>query len=729
MHGIITQRFRFIALLSVCMIIMAPSGRAQDLDWQQKVDPALLSAAKNGDASFLVRLTEQADLSPALLLHGKEARAHYVYERLREVARRTQPALTAMLDAEGVPYRAFWISNLIAVQGNRQVLEKVARRAEVDYIYPDMPLQAAHPLPGEGARKTSAIEWNVDMIGAPTVWGMGYTGQGAVVGGQDTGYEWTHSALQAKYRGWDGATADHNYNWHDAIHQLIGGGSNPCGLDAPAPCDDDDHGTHTMGTMVGDDGGTNQIGVAPGARWVGCRNMERGNGTLSTYIECFEWFTAPTDLNGLNPDPSKSPHVINNSWSCPTTEGCNTTNFGDMEAALNALRAAGTVVVVSAGNLGSGCSTVNTPAAIFEGSMSVGSVTSSEAISSLSSRGPVTVDGSNRLKPNVVAPGSSVRSSIRGNGYAVFSGTSMAGPHVAATVALMISANPDLAGDVETLENILEETAQPRTSTQTCGGIPGTEIPNNTFGYGRIDAVAAVNRALELANGLAVTMTPINPPIIVPPAGGSFQYQLDVVNNGTASATFDLWLGLDGPGISRTKGPFSMTLAPGASFSRTPSQNIPGNAPAGTYVMSASVGSFPAVDASDSFTLEKSAAKQGTPPLIDNWDSNLAELIFIQTAAGEIPDAYALDQNYPNPFNPVTQITFDLPQAGPVKLQLFNILGQEVRTLLDGFETEGVKTVTWDATGRNGERLASGVYLYRLTAGDFVATRQMTLLK
>jgi lipoprotein-anchoring transpeptidase ErfK/SrfK len=167
-----------------------------------------------------------------------------------------------------------------------------------------------------------------------------------------------------------------------------------------------------------------------------------------------------------------------------------------METALNNLRSAGCVIVVSAGNYYAGCSTVRDPAAIFEGSFSVGSTTSIDEISNFSSRGPVAIDSSNRLKPNISAPGSGILSSLRNGGYGLLSGTSMAGPHVAGLVALLISANPELAGEVDKIEDIIEQTAQHLTSAQTCGSVPGTNIPNNTFGYGRIDALAAVNIAL-----------------------------------------------------------------------------------------------------------------------------------------------------------------------------------------------------------------------------------------
>jgi subtilisin family serine protease len=215
--------------------------------------------------------------------------------------------------------------------------------------------------------------------------------------------------------------------------------------------------------------------------------MDEGDGTPATYSECFQWFIAPTDLNDENPDPSKAPHVINNSWGCPISEGCTDPNI--LKSVVENTRAAGIVVVVSAGNSGSSCGSVSTPAAIYEASLSVGAVDSSDNIASFSSRGPVTVDGSNRLKPNVSAPGVNVRSSLPGGGYGNLSGTSMAGPHVAGEVALLISAEPALAGDVLLLELCTERTAVPRTSAQTCGGVPGSEVPNNTYGWGRAELV------------------------------------------------------------------------------------------------------------------------------------------------------------------------------------------------------------------------------------------------
>ncbi|MEM8862044.1 MAG: S8 family serine peptidase, partial [Chloroflexota bacterium] len=339
-------------------------------------------------------------------------------------------------------------------------------------------------------------EWGIDKISAPLVWAKGITGTGAIVAGQDTGYYWNHPALIGQYRGWDGTEDDHNYSWHDAISvDLNGDGNNSCGYSLDEPCDDvgSSHGTHTMGTMIGLSG-SNQIGVAPGASWIACRNMEEGFGTPETYIDCFQWFLAPTDLNDQNPDPTKSPHVINNSWGCPTSEGCNTSNFEIMNTVVNNLRAAGIVVVTSAGNSGSSCSSVRTPAAIYEGAFSVGATTSGDGIASFSSRGPVTADGSNRIKPNVSAPGVSVRSASGVNNYASLSGTSMAAPHVTGAAALLISAYPPIAGNVEAIESYLEETAD-FLGVGSCGGDANF---NNTFGHGRINAAEAVDLLLDL---------------------------------------------------------------------------------------------------------------------------------------------------------------------------------------------------------------------------------------
>lgn len=475
-----------------------------------KIAASLLEKGMDGtEQGFLIMLHHQVDLSGLAKVKGKEAKALAGWDLLTKATRQGQPEVIYLLEKHHAPVKAFTIVNMVWSFGDLNLMRAVAALPSVAYVAADSPLRMEEVEVSEQGilRDFEEVTWGISKIQADSVWAMGFTGSGIVVGGQDTGYEWEHPALIHSYRGWDGTTADHNYNWHDAIYELDPlhndqtqePTNNPCGLQSVVPCDDNNHGTHTMGTMTGIDS-TNQIGIAPDAKWIGCRNMERGWGKPSTYIECFEWFMAPTDLNHENPDPAKAPHVIANSWGCPPIEGCDPSNFGIMELVVNNLKATGVVVVVSAGNNGSGCSTINNPAAIFEASFSVGATRDDDELAGFSSRGPVTVDGSGRMKPEVSAPGVGVRSAIRNGSYASFSGTSMAGPHVAGAVALILSARPDLSGEVDVIQDILMQTADFIVSEDTCGNVAGSERPNNTFGWGRINVFNAVKAALELVS-------------------------------------------------------------------------------------------------------------------------------------------------------------------------------------------------------------------------------------
>lgn len=469
--------------------------------WGQsvKIYPSLLTQRSGQDkVPVLILMAEQADLSEAKFIKNKVRKGQYVYETLKNFAQTNQTEVIKVLnEMSDVPYRSYFIANIIAAELTPDQMESIATHNTVAQILPNEPLRMDIPIVEQTELSSRAVEWGVAHINANSAWSLGYTGQGVVVGGQDTGYEWDHPALINQYRGYDSETmnADHNYNWHDAITSATG---NPCPTPSPYPCDDNNHGTHTMGTMVGDDGGANQIGVAPGAKWIACRNMDRGDGTPETYLDCFQWFLAPSNLNGNNPDPSKAPHVINNSWACPPSEGCNgAASIEPLRQAIISLKSAGVVVVVSNGNNGGSCNTTVWPPALFQESFSVGATDINEIIAGFSSKGPAIYNNVSFLKPEVSAPGVSVRSSVRNQGYGTSSGTSMAGPHVAGAVALIISANPGLAGQVETIEDILMATATPRLSTNDCGGIPSGSVPNNTYGHGIINALAAVQAALQ----------------------------------------------------------------------------------------------------------------------------------------------------------------------------------------------------------------------------------------
>lgn len=460
---------------------------AEDVSF--KIDAGVLAELQGGKTPrALIVMSEQADLEGADLLATKEEKGEFVYKALREVAERTQGRVRARLDRQGVTYRAFYIANVIAVERlDVATASALAAEASVGRIAADPDIEFSAPKMGTGATQAKrGIEWSILKIGADKVWKAGFRGKGIVVATQDTGVDWTHPALKQKYRGYDGKTqtVDHNYNWWDAIHSV--GGGNPCGYNTIAPCDDYWHGTHTMGTLVGR-AGNNRIGVAPKAKWISCRNMDQGVGSPTTYMECFEFFLAPWDSNRNNPDPHRAPDVVSNSWGCPKSEGCDPDS---LQQATRALRKAGIFVTMSAGNDGSGCGSVMEPSGIYNAPTTVGATDSNDELAGFSSRGPVRVDKSKRRKPDISAPGVDVRSSIPGGGYEFSSGTSMASPHVAGAVALLWSAEPKLRGDIDATEQVLFGSANGKVSVpgnQTCGRTSPKDIPNNLFGYGRLD--------------------------------------------------------------------------------------------------------------------------------------------------------------------------------------------------------------------------------------------------
>src|SRR4051812_15408098 len=491
------------AVVASCFLaIGAVPGKTRATDASVKISGRVLrDTAGGGTAPILVYLRNQADLTRAYAMRDQNARGWYVYRTLKAHAARTQAPLRAWFRSRHVAYRSFWAANVILSRGDRALVNELAARRDVRLIESGHAFDGlqVEPLPLRSAlealevsptarTRTAGVEWGVNDVHATALWSLGFTGQGMVVASADTGVRWTHAAIKSHYRGWNGSAADHNYNWHDAIHS--GGGA--CGADTLEPCDDSAHGTHTTGTVVGDDGAGNQIGVAPGAKWIGCRNMDQGTGSPATYTECFQFFMAPTDLGGANADPTKRPDVVTDSWTCPPSEGC---AANTLKTIVENTEASGIFVEASAGNAGPNCSTVSDPPAIYSSAFSTGAVDSANNLASFSSRGPVTSDGSSRMKPEVVAPGVNVRSAVNSSdsAYSLFSGTSMAGPHVSGVVALLWSARPDLVRNIAATKQVLTGSANPAVGNggSGCGG--SSTVPNNNFGWGLVDAAAAYN--------------------------------------------------------------------------------------------------------------------------------------------------------------------------------------------------------------------------------------------
>jgi serine protease AprX len=461
----------------------------------QKLAPWVMAHTANGQqAQFLVMLADQADLTPAASLPTKTEKGRFVYQTLLDKARTTQGPILQWLRERNLEYQSFYIVNAVLVKGTREIADALAARPDVAHIegnpvihneLPQLGSVEQSPLVPRGPGAPATIEPGIQYTHAPDVWALGFRGETIVVAGADTGIRWTHNALKPQYRGWDGQNVDHDYNWHDSIHDSVG---NPCGNDSPEPCDDFFHGTHTLATAVGDDGGANQVGMAPGAKWIGCRNMDSGTGTPARYIECMEFFLAPYPVGGGEGDPTKAPDITTNSWGCPPSEGC---AVDSLQAAVEAQAAAGIQMVVAAGNAGNSCSTVVDPPSFYEASYTVGALnTGTDTIAGFSSRGPVTVDGSNRTKPDITAPGTNTRSATNDcdTCYGTASGTSMATPHIAGAMALLWSAIPSLQHQIQASRDALNSTTVQILSAQCGDQTP----PNNVYGWGRVNILAAV---------------------------------------------------------------------------------------------------------------------------------------------------------------------------------------------------------------------------------------------
>lgn len=410
-------------------------------------------------------------------------RRKMVFQMLVENSMRTQSDLQNHLDRLRIDYRAYYLVNAMEVNGGPLVKLWLKNHPAVERVLPSPHLRPlSQPLPavkGNIQQVQPDQDWNLKMIRAPEVWSkFGSRGAGIVIGLADSGADWEHPQLYDQYRGKNG---NHNYNWLDVW------------FGNPIPRDTSGHGTHTLGTILGKD-----VGVAPDAEWIGCVNLARNLGNPAVYLECWQFLFAPYPQGGnpfMDGKPELGAHIFNNSWGCPEVEGCDAAVF---LPAVRALKAAGVFVVVSAGNSGyAGCGSVDAPPAIYEEVLTVGAVNRNRDLAGFSSVGPVIVDGSQRMKAEILAPGEEIFSSYPNYTYEMASGTSMAGPHLAGVVALMWSANPALIGNVAMTRQIIFDTAQTyRGVLPEC--VEAVTRPAQGIGYGIADAFAAVERAREV---------------------------------------------------------------------------------------------------------------------------------------------------------------------------------------------------------------------------------------
>ncbi|MFC8597836.1 S8 family serine peptidase [Isoptericola sp. NPDC057191] len=478
------------AALLTSPLLTGPAVAAPTADpGSSKVDSALASAVKGGkDATFFVVLKDQADLSSARSKRAHAARAEAAYTALKRHAASSQRSLTAYLDAHKVGHEDFWIANTVEVTGDADLVTSLAKRPDVASVIKakTYELDATEATPAGEVTTTvddATPQWGVADINADDVWTQYEDrGEGIVIANVDSGVQYDHPDLVAQYRGNNGdGTFTHDYNWY-----------NPTGEceDSTVPCDNNGHGTHTMGTMVGKNG----IGVAPNATWIAAKGCETRSCSDESLLKAGQWILAPTDSEGRNPRPDLAPNIVNNSWG-----GGQTAFYQDTITAWNA---AGIFEAFAAGNSGDGrtCSTTEAPGAQAP-AYGVGAYDADGVIAGFSGFGPSPVDGS--AKPNISAPGVNVLSTWPGSSYVAEDGTSMATPHVAGAVALLWSAAPSLIGDIDGTRALLNQGARDVDDTH-CGG---TADANNVWGDGKLDILASVGLAPHTAGTLTGTVT------------------------------------------------------------------------------------------------------------------------------------------------------------------------------------------------------------------------------
>jgi hypothetical protein len=371
-----------IALALAASLRAAGSASAPDA-LARKVDAWVLDTASRGDTEFLVMLRAQADLRERGTIARKDEKGAFVMDALRSQAEATQSPLRELLESRGVAFRPYWVANMIWVRGGRELVEELAARDDVFHVYANpkvaalAPRRAGRPRAPTRPTRSSGTSRRCTR---PRSGRSATPGQNVVVGGQDTGYQWDHPALKNKYRGWLGGFPNHNYNWHDAIHS--GGGS--CGADSAV----------SRAT-------TSATARTRWARWSAttAARTRSASRPARSGSDAATWTRAPErprrtasassgssrrpNSGGTNPDPTKAPHVINNSWGCTIGEGCTDPNALLTRRPEHARR--GIEVVVSAGTAAPPAAPVTEPAAIYDESFSVGATDSSDEIAGFSS--------------------------------------------------------------------------------------------------------------------------------------------------------------------------------------------------------------------------------------------------------------------------------------------------------------------------------------------------------
>ena len=458
-------RIQFLNAIIIALIIQTGSHvHAGELSLG--LSERLQSTQHKEYISVIVRMAEQSKLKIAtksILDKNKSLRSRKVIKELQFTATTEQKDIIAFLEKEKAlgnvtHYSPFWIFNGLSLEATPGVIRKIASRNDIDTISEDLPIPPPVSFPTIPLQSDPLFTWNIKRIKVSEVWDMGYDGSGVVVGIFDSGVDYTHPDLEERYRGGDNSWFD-PHGEHDQPYDYLG------------------HGTKNAGIILGGRAYGKYIGVAPGAQWIAAKFWDdAGESTGSATHKIFQWFMDPDG----DPETDDAPDVVNCSWG-NTRLHIFTWCFPHYRDDIRAWREAGIIPVFAAGNLGSRPFSGSSPATYPE-TISVGATDYFDVVFHMSSRGPSNCDLS--IFPDLTAPGLAITTAYLDGIYVTTAGTSLAAPHVVGTIALMLEANPNL--NYEAIDNTLKATAKPL----------GLFHPNNTYGWGRVDALEAVRAVM-----------------------------------------------------------------------------------------------------------------------------------------------------------------------------------------------------------------------------------------
>ncbi len=575
-----------------------------------------------------------------------------------------------------------WLTNSIGMKAKKAVIEEIAAYPHIALIWLDDKLNQPHGRKTESGYEETAIEngreivWNVSTVNADDVWGLGYTGDGIVVGHIDTGCNYNHNDLNTHM--WDGGSSYPNHGW-----DYIDGDNNPM--------DTNGHGTHTAGTVASDGTAGSNCGVAPDALMMILRAVPGGLTELQSSINfCI---TQGADVITMSAG-----------WDSAGAGGSWIYLSNQLRGSLDNCMSAGIVFCTSAGN-GDGYGghyaapydigvPANVPASWYGSSghsscMAVGSTNQGNSYSSFSSRGPTQWMFSpwyeysyppGLIKPDIAAPGGSpgIKSCAYYNnsGYiSGYTGTSMACPHVAGAIALMLEKDGSLTP--EEIDSIIETTALDLGSTGK----------DNYYGAGLLDCLAAVNAI----GGVA-------------PVSGSFFCH----NVGTATLIVSdiTWSETWVSDVS----PTSFSVSPGDSEGVTVDIDTSGLS-TGTYY--------------DTLWIANNDPDEDPYPevIILYHGTGVEEEPVVKT----YPAGYEV-RCFPNPARNAASLMFTLPRKGDISLEVYDATGRRIASIAEGTYESGAHQVVWDRKDANGVRVPQGIYFVRLNAKGVEAKGKLILV-